>query len=405
MTKLILFFSSIAFHLISFGQTYNCPIGQGIVVEDWREEIVDSHFIGSAPDGSILSYCPEFFSLNYGGSYTLNYLDQGGSGMDAYPNVIIGSAKINGNWQPGNITLTGMPVTINNIPDNMSLEWKVSQENAFDSDDKWMASINFIFDNTGSQNSEPLSEDRDYDLVIKSVSHNFTGDDLTDNPITSGDDIFWYYARESNGSLKPYIVTIDGISYTYAVRYKFFQNSGDQDNKVHLKFIPYGPNGAPAITKINVKEIINVTKSFIPFANLPNAQLVLANSKVALNNAWLKSINAGYEVYTGQSILKTEKFKIFPQGTLNDLDNEISDASIKIFPNPVDEYITIMGVESENANIDLYDYTGKLILSKQLSPKQNLIDIKCLESGMYWIQVSTPEEIKLFEKIIVSNRF
>ena len=393
----------ITFHLIVIGQTYDCSVGQGNEIVNWREQVLDSHFLGSCPTGSTLSYCPTFFTLSYGGSYTLNYIDQGGSGMDAYSNIIIGSAKLSGNWIPGNITLTGMPVTIGNISDEMSLEWKVSQENAFDFDDKWMASINFIFDSNGTQNSEPVDSERDYDLVIKSVSHNFNGDDLIDNPITNGNNVFWYYARESNGNIKPYIVNIDGVSYTYAVRYKFFQNSGNQDNKVHLKFIPYGPNGAPPTTKINIKEIIAVTKNYIPFANLPLAQLNLANSKVAIESTWLKSINAGYELYTGQSVLKIEKFKVYPQGNLSIFENEFSDLKISVYPNPANDYLSFKGLKVENPKVEIFDFTGKLIKSEILNSDINKLNVQNLTSGLYLIRILSNDKIMGTVRFVINK--
>jgi len=134
-------------------------------------------------------------------------------------------------------------------------------------------------------------------------------DSVDDKPIGSST-THWYFARNTNGSLKPYELTIDGKTFNYAVRYKFFINAGDKDNKSHVKFIPFGNSELPPVLKVNVKNIINASKNLMQYANIPAEYLELAKNNIALDNAWLKSINAGYEVYTGKSTLKIDKFKV-----------------------------------------------------------------------------------------------
>ena len=261
-------------------------------------------------DFSTMYYFQELFNETHGGSYVLEYLDQGGQGMDSYPNIIIGGTKVGGTYYTSDETVIGMPVKLSEIPETLNFDFKTSQVDALDSDDKWMASINFIFDNYGTEDSEPINADRDYDLVVMHQYHNFD-DSIEDNPLTANTNTtHWYFARNANGSLNPYILTLDGISYTYAVRYKFFINSGDKDNKTHIKFIPYGNSGLPPVLKINVKEVIQISRDYLSYANLTQDLRDLAESNIALPNVWLKSINAGYEVYTGESLLKIDKFKM-----------------------------------------------------------------------------------------------
>ncbi|ANW96522.1 hypothetical protein AXE80_09640 [Wenyingzhuangia fucanilytica] len=76
-------------------------------------------------------------------------------------------------------------------------------------------------------------------------------------------------------------------------------------------FIRYGKNGIVPVLNINVKDIIATSKNYVQFANIPESKKHLI-AKLAPDNCWLKSINAGYEVYTGNSILKIDKFKIIP---------------------------------------------------------------------------------------------
>ncbi len=261
-------------------------------------------------DFSSLYYFQELFNETHGGSYVLEYLDQGGQGMDSYPNVTIGGTKVSGSYHTSEAAVIGMPVKLSDIPDSFNFEFKTSQTNALDTDDKWMASINFIFDNYGSDDSEPITDERDYDLVVMHDYHNFD-DSTEDNPLTQNTNTtHWYFARNANGSLKPYVLNIDSVNYNYAVRYKFFINSGAKDNKAHVKLIPYGNAGLPPVLKINIKEVIDVSRDYLQYVNLTQDLRDLAESNIALPNAWLKSLNAGYEMYTGESVIKIDKFKV-----------------------------------------------------------------------------------------------
>jgi hypothetical protein len=272
--------------------------------------IFNSHSLKNHLDESFstMYYYAENFNPDFGGSYVLEYIDEGGSGMDSYPNITIGGVKSGGTWFPGDKDLVGMPVQLKDIPSTFSFEWKTSQENAIDSEDKWMASINFIFDNYGTQTSEPNTNARDFDVVVMHQYHNFS-DSIDDKPIGNST-THWFFARNNNGSIKPYELTINGKTYTYAVRYKFFVNSGDKDDKSHIKFIPFGNEELPPVLKVNVNDIISTCKTFRQYANIPDKYVTLAEKNIVLDNAWLKSINAGYEVYTGNSTLKIDQFKI-----------------------------------------------------------------------------------------------
>ncbi|TRX71783.1 T9SS type A sorting domain-containing protein [Carboxylicivirga sp. M1479] len=274
---------------------------------------ISSYSLGmSSGVGGTMLYCPSDYNHDNGGHYYLQYVDLGGTGMDGYPNIRIGGSQYGGQWHPGDYNITGMPVQIKDIPEAMEIEWVCSQANATDSDDKWMASINFIFDMYGDETSKPVSVERDYDLVIKAQSFNFN-DNLEDQPeVKNG--ILYFFARNADHSLKPFEISINGRVYTYAVRYKFFDGQGDKDDKAHIKLIPYGDNGAPPALRMKVKELIATTKEFVQYANIPEPYLSLALNNIAQDDTWMKAINAGYEVYTGQSQLNITKYKLWTDG-------------------------------------------------------------------------------------------
>lgn len=342
---------------------------------------ISSYALGmSSGVGGTMLYCPDDYTHNNGGHYYLEYRDLGGSGMDGYPNIKIGGSKYGGQWHPGDFNITGMPVQIKDIPETMELEWVCSQADALDGDDKWMASINFIFDIYGSRDSEPVSSERDYDLVVKAQSFNFN-DNLDDQPeVKNG--IIYFFARNADGSLKPFEITIDGLAYKYAVRYKFFDGRGDKDDKAHIKLIPYGDNGAPPVLKVNVKELISTTKDYVQYANIPEPYLTLANNNIAQGDTWMKAINAGYEVYTGNSQLIIPKFKVWP----NRIPTSVHNSEVKngmIGPNPAKELVHIY--EHHNLKeVQCFSIGGK---ECQVHFENNAIRVGHLNKGMYLIRL------------------
>ncbi|MDO3695255.1 hypothetical protein QVZ41_10400 [Wenyingzhuangia sp. chi5] len=179
-----------------------------------------------------MSYYNDYFNHTYGANYLLNYNDDGGTGMDGYPNIIVGGVKIGKNWYSGDKSKVGMSVKMKDISSTMSIEWINSESNATDENDKWMASINFIFDNNGTENSIPDSSLRDYDLVIESFSYNF--DNSTNDISTSSNGVIYFFARDDNKQIKPYTITYQNKTYTYAVRYKFFNTGGIRTIKFML---------------------------------------------------------------------------------------------------------------------------------------------------------------------------
>jgi len=255
-------------------------------------------------DSSTMTYCSNQIK-NKGSLFEIDYVDPGGSGMDGYVNGVIGGVQKDGSWQTSDTSLTQMPILLSDLDDSMIIQWKVSQDNALDADDKWMASINVIFD-SGEPDAKPDAAKRDYDLVIESSSLHFNN---TTEDITVGKKKN-YLARNPDGSLRTFDIIVDGKTYRYGVRYKFYYNSGDKDNKVHVKYIPIDEENVPPYLNHSLKAFIDNSKEFIQYANMPDTERALAHEKVAISTLYLKSIRAGYEVYAGKSTLRNDYFRI-----------------------------------------------------------------------------------------------
>ena len=261
-------------------------------------------------EGSIMTYYSSSVMIDSNGAaFSIDYINQdGGTNFDGYPSGSIGGVKKGGIYYPANYSASGMPVQLQSLEHDFRLKWKTFQINADDVDDKWWATINVIFD-IGAANLEPLSTERDYDIVIQ--FQRYEQDALTDKPNTGG--AYWWFARDSNGDIEPFSLMIEGIEYQWAIRYKFFNylptnSNAHKNNKVHIKFIPIDNNHIPLELDHPLKRFVDATVDYLQYVNLPAAELNLANQKVADPNLWVKTVSAGYEVYSGNSTLGQDYF-------------------------------------------------------------------------------------------------
>jgi hypothetical protein len=78
---------------------------------------------------------------------------------------------------------------------------------------------------------------------------------------------------------------------------------------------------------------------------------------------------------------------VIPQ-TITGINDNSTDKSYILFPNPAINTINIGGLEN-TAKAEVYDISGKLLLTKQLNTNQ--IDISSLAKGLYFIKLSTAE--------------
>ncbi|MBI3232713.1 MAG: T9SS type A sorting domain-containing protein [Bacteroidetes bacterium] len=76
--------------------------------------------------------------------------------------------------------------------------------------------------------------------------------------------------------------------------------------------------------------------------------------------------------------------------------------TIAIYPNPANDYIYIQSQNSSNKTINLYDLSGKVIMSKQINKFTETIDLNSISKGIYIIQVlDKNNSVISFNKVIV----
>jgi fibronectin type 3 domain-containing protein len=277
-------------------------------------------------DGVPMLYDPALVEQK-GSAFSADYTDPGEFGnstMDAYLCGIVGGYKTGGNWYPSDYYLTGMPELIDNVDNSLRIQWETFQIDALDAGDKWWATINVLFDN-GSATSEPVKDNRDYDIVIQLAR--YEQDDLEDREMRDNS-FYWYYPRNPDGSLIPFTLNIDGQDYHWALRYKFFNylpgNVNEHKNdKVHIKFIPIDNDNVAPYIDHPLKTFIDASSEYLPYMDLTPEEAALAAEKVNAPDLYVKQLSAGFEVYTGQFTIGNKHFKTVkdttPPNTLNGL--------------------------------------------------------------------------------------
>lgn len=126
-----------------------------------------------------------------------------------------------------------------------------------------------------------------------------------------------------------------------------------------------------AITTLSDISIVGST------ASLNNFDLAGANSN------WL----AGSSVVTGSSC-----------STLNSDDFESSAFTVKVYPNPSSGYFQIDN--QENAQLEVYDLMGKLILNKNVEAGAASFDISRFAPGIYLLKISNSSGRSSIHKIV-----
>jgi len=69
--------------------------------------------------------------------------------------------------------------------------------------------------------------------------------------------------------------------------------------------------------------------------------------------------------------------------------NEENLVSFKIYPNPVNDWLTIDLGNQTNAKITVYDISGKRILSQDITSNIHVLDVNNLQSGMYLMTINS----------------
>jgi alpha-glucosidase (family GH31 glycosyl hydrolase) len=102
-----------------------------------------------------------------------------------------------------------------------------------------------------------------------------------------------------------------------------------------------------------------------------------------------------YQGGTSESLtIPYSEYPVFVKGNALSVD-EPPEAQVAIYPNPSEDMLNISIFENgvQNATIELFDISGKLLLSEALTGHQNNLDISALEAGIYQIRIQANEKM------------
>lgn len=87
---------------------------------------------------------------------------------------------------------------------------------------------------------------------------------------------------------------------------------------------------------------------------------------------------------------------LFPVGTKNVL----TEADIKVFPNPVSDYLSLELPFQEIWNVTILDATGKVLYQKTTTDTIQFLDFRNYASGTYFVQVQDENGVGVVKKVI-----
>lgn len=197
-----------------------------------------------------------------------------------------------------------------------------------------------------------------------------------------GDPKTYYHVPWGNSYARPHKIVID-LGELYTINEFHYQantnTSPPWEGRIadyHLYLSENGEDwGSPVVSGTFFYTWIN---QYVTFENTPGRYL-----KLEATNSWL-----GDE---SQSDVRTSIAEIKLRGTTDPLSiNLISeDSSIKIFPNPTEDFLTVQTSAQTDALVQISDINGSLIKSMRIRGSVQ-IDVSGLPSGMYVIRIQTP---------------
>jgi hypothetical protein len=75
-------------------------------------------------------------------------------------------------------------------------------------------------------------------------------------------------------------------------------------------------------------------------------------------------------------------------------------SEIKIFPNPVDQYLNIKVSDNiEDSILTIYNVLGKVVLKQKITKSINSVDVSSISSGLYMLRIQSKHASKTFKFI------
>ncbi|NLA25320.1 MAG: T9SS type A sorting domain-containing protein, partial [Bacteroidales bacterium] len=109
--------------------------------------------------------------------------------------------------------------------------------------------------------------------------------------------------------------------------------------------------------------------------------------RVSFNDNYVELLNIGDEILSVSFGNYSKKIGITIVDTDVSSPEILSNNEISIYPNPASEYLNIELNQYLSDEVQIYDISGKLLISKAINSNHTQINIADLEQGMYILNV------------------
>ncbi|MFK5878804.1 MAG: T9SS type A sorting domain-containing protein [Flavobacteriaceae bacterium] len=166
------------------------------------------------------------------------------------------------------------------------------------------------------------------------------------------------------------------------------------NNTLLLQYYVYNNS----ITNIDLSQNPELTRvrcqnNLLNTLNLKNGNNTNINQFFAYGNPNLLCVDVDDEIYATTNWTSIDMQTIFSEDCAFALSatNETIQSEFSIYPNPVNDILTInlSNSLSSEASIKIYDLLGKLILVEEINNQKNQINISKLKNGNYFIKIET----------------
>ena len=157
---------------------------------------------------------------------------------------------------------------------------------------------------------------------------------------------------------------------------------------------PFGQQSNPSQISNEIDQYNLINKNFADAYHIKYYDIT-AISRMGLFHPYLVA-NDGLHP---SGIQYSEWVKLILQDNLSSILQDIREKKIRIYPNPVTDYVRITYPLNVNKVIELYDDTGKLMVKEESEKKIVDIPIKNLSKGIYTVRVTFMGN-QVIEKIV-----
>jgi len=144
-----------------------------------------------------------------------------------------------------------------------------------------------------------------------------------------------------------------------------------------------------SIVSSELQAINHVTVNEILARFAETGILTASDSIVLLDIAYMDPIEGGEAVYTAQVLLGVQYVPVYPDVNNRSMLIQLEENTLKVYPNPVSEELTIECAYSSEFLLQVYSVDGKLILTQNIADDNILhtLDVSRLEKGMYRLKI------------------